>query len=218
MTEHFAVFHSHIFKEKIVSSDPELYYVVCEGLSESNYIKMLNRFLENNDYNLVFKAEPVKCGHYDAVEKKYLNEYGENNKNQANIIIWVDYDTYKRNDKEDGDSYKGKPKDIPDFLFSKMNFEDFLVLHREDEAVNKWDEICRENEHDKKPMKSEKYMQLIQKIFPRYKKRDIPIEITEESLANLFRHNKGGSIFSETNEFRTFVSFLEEKIQESPCL
>ena len=47
----------------------------------------------------------------------------------------------KRNDNKNQDQYLKKPRNIPNFYFSYMNFEDFLALHNK-EWAEKWKEIC----------------------------------------------------------------------------
>lgn len=82
--------------------------VICEGNSEYAYIQNINRILRHkNFYGALFKPVSVNTGYFNIVKNKYRSEYKNNSK--SSIIIWVDFDLYKRNDKDCMDSYKKKP-------------------------------------------------------------------------------------------------------------
>lgn len=172
----------------MVSAKKVAYIIVCEGNSEKAYIQNLNRFLDDNGYGFTLIPKIVGCGHFTRVQAKYRQEKKNNPK--ADIRIWVDNDTYKRNDARDGDKYQKKSKHLPDFMFSVMNFEDFLALHSDGKILENWFQVCSREKHHIKPMIEEKYMPLVRKhLFKDYQKGDIPFAINEERLNNLFRNN-----------------------------
>lgn len=112
------------------------YIILCEGSSEYAYIQILNRILNDNNINISFVAKGIGTGHFSDVEKAYKKQCKENKK--IDKVIWVDKDIYKRNDRNNGIEYAGKADNISDFLFTTYNFEDFLVMHLDDDTVNKW--------------------------------------------------------------------------------
>lgn len=167
--------------------------IVCEGNSENAYIQELNRFFDANDYDISFVSKPIRNGHYKPATLKY-KEVKRNN-TRSNIYIWVDKDTYQRNDENDGYNYEHKPQKIPNFLFSYLNFEDFLVMHLDEEIVQIWQEICMNNNHFNYPMHAEKYLKLLREyIFPNYKKGEIPFEITQNKFDNLLKNQQNPKI------------------------
>ncbi len=169
------------------------YVIVCEGNSENAYIQELNRFLDDGDYSFTFVSNPIRNGHYKAVTSKYQDV--KRKSPRSDIFIWVDKDTYQRNDDNDGDNYSRKPSKFPDFMFSFFNFEDFLVMHMDEMIVLKWQDICEKHGHFENPMYSEQYMPLLREnIFPNYKKGEIPFEITKENFENLLRNQQNLNI------------------------
>lgn len=180
------------------------YTVICEGISEYAYIQQLNRWLNDNDYSCVLLPKPAGSGHFTAVQRKYQSEKRANPK--QDIIIWVDKDTYVRNDAKDRENYEHKSKKMPDFQFSVMNFEDFLVLHLDSYVLENWFQICSRHRHHIKPMTENIYLPLLcQHIFNNYVKGELPFDIDTNSLTKLLRNNKGKHFFRSN-----FVDLLEE--------
>lgn len=168
------------------------YLVVCEGKSENTYLKELSRYLENNDYSFTFVPKPIGSGHCTQTLRRYNQEKRKSPKN--NIIIWVDKDTYIRNDNNDKDNYERSKKQSL-FLFSYYNFEDFLVMHLNEEKVLHWQRICDQQGHFQRPLYSEQVEKLIkQHIFPDYQKGQIPFEITEDHITNLVMNQNNPAI------------------------
>src|SRR5690554_5613842 len=95
--------------------------IVCEGPSEEAYIQELNRIFREKECHFLLIPRTSEGGDYKTVVNKYKSVRKNNPRDQ--IYIWVDFDLYKRNDKGNYDKYKNKPSHIPEFLFSKMNFE-----------------------------------------------------------------------------------------------
>ena len=116
------------------------YIVICEGRSELVYIQRLQSFLDEQStgWDVPLKFMPVDNGNGSCgkVISGYKKQRKENKRTK--IEVWVDYDLYQRNDNSCMDQYRLKPKGIPDFKFSYHNFEDFLVLHMDEETVQVW--------------------------------------------------------------------------------
>ncbi len=189
------------------------YIIICEGRkSEVKYLQELNRYLteEYCVYYKKFVCKPVGTGHYNEVVKKYKEERKLNKK--ANIEIWIDYDIYKRNELKNFYKYDNKSRGIPNFRFNYFNFEDFLIMHFNDDILNKWKKICKTNNHFYEPMKSGLYIKLIKEnIFSDYDKSSLTKEfkINNDSLMNLFKHN------DEQSEIKSdFANFLENIIDK----
>lgn len=162
--------------------------VFCEGKTEINYLESLNRFLEENDiYELKFTGkylEGVKTKNYKShLEKRYKPH---KLKMFDKVYMWIDFDIFKRENINEEDIKKNikeikfnKKSVIP--LFNKMNGEDFIMLHNNDDNLKKWINICNRKNHFENPMIKNQYMKEIKKIIPDYSKTD-PIDITEEKL------------------------------------
>jgi len=124
------------------------------------YLQELNRFFREYRIPLTFIPRTVgngACkaviGHYRSI-RKYLR-YEE-------IIIWVDFDIYTHSE---ANNYAAKPASVPDFLFSEMNFEDFLALHFEVELFNRWKAVVDARGHFSVPLHSEDYDECWQPIW-----------------------------------------------------
>lgn len=167
--------------------------IVCEGASEKAYIQVLNRHLEEEDIPLHFIPRPSNGGQYSPVVKKYREVRKDNR--TAKILIWVDWDRYQRNDNDDMDNYRKKPNNIPDFLFSYMNFEDFLSMHRKRSEMQRWWTSCVSRNHFSSPSHSNEYMPAFKAfIGETYEKGDMPIDIDCHSLENLRTHQNDSSV------------------------
>jgi len=175
-----------MFRQKIII------IVVCEGPSERAYIQELNRYFDEEEILLQFVAKPSNGGQFSLVKSKY-REVRQNNKKSI-IKIWVDKDRYFRNDASDMDHYKAKPLDIPDFLFSYMNYEDFLTMHLSSEKLNNWLFFCNKRNHFTAPSHSSEYLSEFVKFIGNYSKGEIPFEINKQTLENLKKHQEDSSI------------------------
>ena len=186
--------------------------VVCEGNSEYAYLQELNRFLRENEMPLYFKGEVSDGGDFSKVNSCFRGNQKNNVK--MHIVVWVDNDIYKRNDRGYRDAYAKKPQGIPDFKFNCENFEDFLVMHLPDDKVSDWQTICSNKGHFTNPLHSAQYLPLLSSaIFPNYKKGTLPesLTINTESLHNLKCHNH-----DKTIPFRSdFAEFMIEEIERA---
>lgn len=83
-----------------------IYNVICEGTSEENYIKEINKFFRENSINVSLYPINVGNGSFSQVYKKF-KKVKSTNKNQE-VVIWVDGDIYKRNKNEKNNTTKEK--------------------------------------------------------------------------------------------------------------
>lgn len=167
--------------------------IVCEGPSEKAYIQELNRYLEEEDIPLHFIPRSSNGGQYSPVVKKYREVRKDNR--TTRILIWVDWDRYRRNDNADMDNYRKKSNDIPDFLFSYMNFEDVLSMHLDRGKMEKWWTSCNGRHHFDTPSHSNEYMPAFRMfIGETYEKGEMPIAIDCHSLENLRAHQNDPSV------------------------
>ena len=211
------------------------YIVVAEGSSEYQYLQRLNSFLardlsspDDDMPRLIFSARPknggVGGGKFSLVKKAYRNAKRENAK--AEIIIVVDLDIYIRGgtaqEKRNANEYAAK-KDIPDFHFSVMNFEDFLALHFDDEAFDWWYDTFDTAGHFVRPLVSAEYGKKFAPIWEsvygsKYRKGEIPSDfITKKALSNLIRHVKDKRIlelFNATAGTETFAQLVVRELEE----
>jgi hypothetical protein len=181
--------------------------ILCEGDSEYAYLQELNRFLREEEKNVVFIAMTVGSGHYTDVKRKFLAVKKDNRRSE--IEVWVDNDIYDRNERNNKTNYECNKINLK-FLFNTHNFEDFLTLHCDEETLQKWLNICQSNSHHTNPMKSKVYEPLIAtEIFKSYKKGECPFSpITQTHLNNLFKNNNNNKTFLKSD----FASFLEKLV------
>lgn len=184
------------------------YIILCEGSSEYAYIQILNRILLENNINISFAAKEIGTGHFSDVEKAYKKQCKENKKLEK--VIWVDKDIYKRNDKDNDTKYASK-KNVPDFLFTTYNFEDFLVMHLDDDIINSWEQILNTNGHFNQPLVAAVYEQLIKDsitIFTDYKKGVIPFEITLDNIRQAYKTHQATNIKFKSD----LLDFIHENV------
>lgn len=184
--------------------------LLCEGDSEYAYIQELNRYLRENEYSFKFFPKPVGTGFYTEVKKKYKEVRKDNPR--TTIRIFLDDDIYVRNEnrhEQDNSTMLAESGFKDEFMFNVHNFEDFLMLHCDDETLNQWLIKCAENDHENIPMHSAQYIQLVKEIFPNYEKGELPFSpIDQEKLDNLFRHNENNSIFIKSD----FATYLKKRL------
>ena len=184
------------------------YIILCEGSSEYAYIQILNRILLENNINISFVAKKIGTGHFIDVVKVYKKQCKENKK--LDKVIWVDKDIYKRNDKDNDTKYASK-KNVPDFLFTTYNFEDFLVMHLDDDIINSWEQILNTNGHFNQPLVAAVYEQLIKDsitIFTDYKKGVIPFEITLDNIRQAYKTHQATNIKFKSD----LLDFIHENV------
>lgn len=185
------------------------YIILCEGSSEVAYIQILNRILNDNNINISFAVKEIGTGHFSNVEKAYKKQCKENKKLEK--VIWVDKDIYKRNDRDNNTKYSNKEPNIPDFLFTTYNFEDFLVMHLDDNISDNWYQILNTQNHFNMPLKSDKYIPLIKEkiaIFNNYEKGNIPFKITIDHIKQAYKIHQKSTINFKCD----FLEFINDNV------
>lgn len=188
---------------------PKTYIILCEGSSEYAYIQILNRILKDNNMNISFAAKVIGSGHFSDVEKAYKKQCKENKKLKKDI--WVDKDIYERNDRDNNTKYSNKEPNIPNFLFTTYNFEDFLVMHLGDDISDNWHQILNTQNHFNIPLKSDQYIPLIKEkiaVFNNYEKGDIPFEITLDHIKQAYKIHQNQNINFKCN----FLDFINDNV------
>ena len=163
--------------------------VICEGQSEVAYIQELNRLFREMEIKAVLLPVCVGTGFFHDVQMTYKRKRKENPRTA--IRIWVDWDIYARNERDCMDNYSGKAKGIPDFYFSRQNFEDFLVTHLPKNQLDNWVNICRQHGHLESPLQADEYMELLHaNIFSSYSKGMIPFELSNDMLKQMMTNQE----------------------------
>ena len=127
--------------------------------------------------------------------------------------IWADSDLYERNEKKCRDQYVRRSPDIPEILFSRHNLEDVLVMHEDDQTVQRWIDLCKGG---LTPLHSHEYMPLLADIYPDYAKRGLPkrlVPLTPQHLHNAYRHSLDKSIPFKCDLIERLVPII---LQDSP--
>lgn len=182
--------------------------VVCEGASERTYIQELNRFFREEEIPFNMVAFVCEGGDFTKVVRAYRKVRRLNPNSE--LLIWVDYDRYARDDRGDYDKYRNKDSDIPNFLFTTMNFEDFLSLHFETQKLAEWIEVCTKRNHFYAPMTASEYMEPFMEIIgTSYHKGDMPFELTTYRLENLRRNLADPSVGFGCDFAQVFLSHVE---------
>ncbi len=200
-------------------------HIICEGKSEYAYIQELLRYVRDNELNVKFTLRPYNAGggDYNSLIEEY-NKQKHTRKNDKDFIIWCDDDIYVRNDMGNKDSYDSKGNDIPNFLFNTHNFEDFLIMHLEEDILNKWIAACNIAKHFKRPLYAGGkggYEQLLadKEIFytkasgRQYIKGELPdiFKINSQGLENLFKRQIDKKI-----PFKSlFIDFLKDYLNRT---
>ena len=204
------------------------YIIVCEGRSEFVYLQRLQSFLESQTGGWCVPLRFIQKlptnadgdenggGFYTNVTRCYRQQRKDNKK--ANIEVWVDHDIYLRQasapERRNRARYLSKPAGIPDFRFSFHNFEDFLVLHMDDSAVQRWHAAFDSTGHAATPLHSDAYVPHFESVMLGYQKGDLsPDFITKESLLRLKSNLANPLIPAPTDpRFRSFARFLIDQI------
>ncbi len=204
------------------------YIIVCEGRSEYVYLQRLQSFLELQAAGWCVPLRFIQRlpknadgdenggGFYTNVTRCYRQQRKDNKK--AHIEIWVDHDIYLRQtsapERRNRTRYLSKPAGIPDFVFSFHNFEDFLMLHMDDSAVQRWHAAFDSTGHATNPLHSDAYLPHFASVMPGYQKGDLsPDFITQESLLRLKNNLATPLIPAPTDPcFRNFAQFLIDQI------
>jgi len=203
------------------------YIMVCEGYSERAYLQRLQSFLDSQTRNFEVPLSfipkmPVNSdgdenggGFYGNVTRCYRQQRRDNG--TSKIEIWVDHDIYLRQDsapeRRNRASYLGKPTGIPDFLFSFHNFEDFLALHLDEQALQRW-HTAFDPLHIAQPLHSGDYLPLYEAVIPGYQKGSLsPDFITCKSLSRLKANLERPLVpIPADTHFRSFAHFLIAQI------
>lgn len=195
----------------------KIIYVICEGESEMAYLSEFNRFLREEGIAYVFYTIKATNGMYNEVKKTYYQVRKKNKKERIEIL--VDRDIYIRD--EEGMRYRKREEDnLPFFLFSYFNFEDFLVMHLDEKKVKRWNDVALFYKHNIIPLKAKEYVPLLNyyKIWPRgvkYKKGEVPFALSWWHLKNLIRNDRDKEIVFHSDLTRVIEEVLFERQNKS---
>lgn len=167
-------------------------YIICEGVCEVAYLRNLSQLLVTApDRRDPFKPMIAGGGDYSRVKKVFdrLRRDDRHFKDHPqDIQIWVDWDIYLRNEGDTLTSYENRDSDVQKFLFSYMNYEDFLALHMPDDVLWKWIDICRRHGHFETPMTAATYVPLFRALVGDYEKPFLPFVLNRESFERLLKN------------------------------
>lgn len=154
--------------------------IFCEGNSEKNYVQSLNRFLRECDISdIIFSGKSLEGVNNNNYCSKIKNYKDKDLKYFTHFYAWLDFDIFKRSGKNE-DEIRENVKKISfnnknvSLLLNYMNGEDFIILHKEDSKIKKWEKICEEKNHFDSPMVSKVYLPLFKTVKKEYKKGDSP--------------------------------------------
>ncbi len=100
-------------------------------------------------------------------------------------------------------------------LYSWQNFEDFLILHRNEDIVHKWIKVCEAAGHFQQPLNAKKHLELLHKhVNPDYEKGKLPFkQLTPELLNTMLANNKAG--LQIHSEFATWIGERWSELSEN---
>ena len=203
--------------------------IVCEGESEWTYLQRLQSFLDDQEVPAGAFETPLrfigpehamaKNGSFGKLVSTFKKKRTENR--GRSIQIWADFDLFHRNYGHCAEHYAAKTDGIPDFLFSFHNFEDFYALHFAGDALAEWLKFGGRSgfRHFTTPLHSDGYLPEIKRIFPGYRKNDLPPDfVTWASLRNLkanLGHQPTSSNPHNLQNIRSFAAFLIDQIERA---
>jgi hypothetical protein len=166
--------------------------ICCEGSSEFNYLARINRLLHRPECGAVCSPLNMNQGDFTAV-KNFLKRLKKEAKTRE-ILIWVDKDIYVRNTGHCYDNYCKKSEDIPDFFFSIMNFEDFMMLHLDANTLTSYERALQKKKHFDTPLDSVSQLSILDSHVKNYRKGDLPFDLDRAHLEAMFRNRKNTNI------------------------
>lgn len=203
--------------------------IVCEGESEWTYLQRLQAFLDDQEVPAGTFETPLRfigpehamaeTGSFGKLVSAYKKTRSANR--GRSIQIWADFDLYHRNQYQCATNYAAKTAGIPDFHFSFHNFEDFYALHFDGVALAEWLKFGGPSgrHHFTTPLHSDGYLPEIKRIFPGYKKNDLPADfVTWASLRNLkanLGHQPSSFNPHHLQGIRSFAEFLIREIERA---
>lgn len=199
--------------------------IVCEGESEWAYLQRLQAFLDSQQLPpdtfetplkfIVPERVIVKNGSFGKMKSRY-NKTRKENKNTTSVQIWADFDLYHRNDKKCAELYAAKTAGIPDFLFSFHNFEDFYALHFNGRELAEWLQYGSPagRRHFTAPLHARDYVPEIKRIFPGYKKAELPADFVSWAALKNLNANLRLQPKSNPHSLQGIQSFAEFLISE----
>lgn len=156
------------------------FYVLCEGESEQIYLIELNRFFQEEDIPLNFIPILVGNGSYSKLKSEW-NKFQKNNSGQCrdwrklkHVFFLADFDLFARNTENSMELYIKEKDTIPEIMFNRHNFEDFLSLHLSFEKACEWCTTCSTIGHPDKPLHARTYEPLFCEFLPGYRKGTFP--------------------------------------------
>lgn len=196
---------------------PNRWTIICEGDSECAYVNQLCRLLLASGVQENFQAIPVGGGDFKLIlgackANKYTSRL-------PFFKVMLDYDRYKRNDRDCNKRYEAAKKKIklPDFLFQHHTFEDFLLMHCSVDIVRAWQVFAKAHFFNT-PLTKGPYIERLKAFAQQhpgelawvtsYKKGEFPFsELTLDHLRNLFANNTTAAL-PPYSDFATFLKTL----------
>lgn len=172
--------------------------IICEGLSEVAYLTSLNRLLVRQEFSAFCKPVHAQSGYFSSVANA-VREVRRGNR-KSDIFVWVDKDIYVR-EKQCIDAYNNKKNNIPDFWFSWMNFEDFLMLHKDSAELREYVGQLEALNHFFSPLTASEHGRIFRQYFPNYVKGEIPFELDKNILDKLFNNLKATKVRCDFGEW-----------------
>ncbi len=205
----------------------KIYYILCEGNSEVNYITKLNKFLDAENYDFTFCPEnlngcfPSKKDNEQSAYRRIIKIFEEKlivKTSKGLFLIWLDNDIFKRQGglnkqilEQKFSKFRTIHKKI-EIIYSYENFEDFLSMHLDQKRFEKWENICLENNHFENPMIASIYEEKMQTIISHYSKEKLPseIQINRETML-LLKERQNDKNFHAKGDL---ISFILKKMEE----
>jgi hypothetical protein len=196
-----------------------IYYIICEGSSEENYIIKLNKFFRENSINCSFEPYNPKGiipETFSKIKKIYEKVSSEKIRRNAETIFWIDDDMFRR-----GEISRQKIRDCFERLqdgnkvkhyYNYENFEDWLAMHLEEKLFLSYYDECNQRGHFEKPMYKKEYEPLIKKFIPFYEKSKLPceIELNKDTLKTALTRNFDKKYKSKCDLAEIIGKVLEE--------
>lgn len=202
-------------------------FIICEGKSEEKYIQGLRAILVNQcAVDDVLIIPECFCGGEtfpdlkNNIKKKIKEIKTDGLTSSDGIYIWLDKDVFLRKyiDKFEELEIEIKKIKIPvnlRFLFNKMNFEDFLILHYTEQEILALQSKLNHKNHFIKPLIAEKYEPIYKTVIKDYSKGNLPDDfILDLEKIKLCVRNIEDKNYNFESEIKEILDIVIQKCEE----
>lgn len=159
-------------------------FILCEGRSEENYIKLLNLTLQKEYAILDLTLIPYSFNGgltYSDFTTRIKNKIKEIKRDgvtpRDKLYLWIDKDVFLRKYPNKQEIFKAEISNNKlsiILVYNYMNFEDFLILHYSEQIILNLQKKLEKKKHFLKPLIAKDYEPIYETIIQDYIKGRLP--------------------------------------------